>query len=87
MSRVGGMVTPLIANLADPNVKNGLLVPCLVYAATAFIGMPYLHLGRFLLKEYLEIKIECWVAIPFSGKFLQFDFELQRRIPRFPTKM
>jgi len=39
MSRVGGMVTPLIANLADPNVKNGLLVPCLVYAATAFIGM------------------------------------------------
>jgi len=39
MSRVGGMVTPFIANLADPNVKNGLLVPCLIYACTAFICM------------------------------------------------
>jgi hypothetical protein len=39
MSRVGGMVTPFIANLADPNVNNGLLVPCMVYAVTAFVCM------------------------------------------------
>lgn len=39
MSRVGGMVTPFIANLADTNVPNGLLIPCLVYAVTAFVCM------------------------------------------------
>eukprot|EP00026_Physarum_polycephalum_P006928 Phypoly_transcript_06981.p1 GENE.Phypoly_transcript_06981~~Phypoly_transcript_06981.p1 ORF type:complete len:484 (+),score=74.49 Phypoly_transcript_06981:173-1624(+) len=39
MSRVGGMITPFVANLADPKANNGLLIPCLVYAVTALVGM------------------------------------------------
>jgi len=36
MSRVGGMVTPFIANL---NKTQGLAIPCIVYASTSFVAM------------------------------------------------